>query len=442
MTYDVVVIGAGPAGLAAATTAARHGARVALLDDAERPGGQYFRHRDGGEPAHGAREYAKLHKRLNAVDRLNGHRVWMIESGHPFTVHALRGHRDPTPVSLRATTLILATGAHDRVLPFPGWTLPGVYTAGAAQSLLTGQDVLIDGPVVVAGTGPFLLPVATGLASASGDVLGVYEANRPGRDLVRLLGAPSRAAESGGYAAALARHRIGYHLGQTVVAAHGTERLEAVTIATVDADWRIKPGSAKRVPCASLAIGHGFTPRLDLALTLGVDVTPGPDGTPVVAVSATQRTSMPGVYAVGEVCGVGGARLSLAEGALAGYAVTGTRPPGRLLTRRAALRRFAQRLAAAFPVGDGWPGWLDEDTIVCRCESVPVERITAALALGATDTRTVKLLSRAGMGPCQGRVCGAAVARLAGLAPSATPPRRLIAQPIRLGDLATDPTEH
>ncbi|GAA4895183.1 pyruvate/2-oxoglutarate dehydrogenase complex dihydrolipoamide dehydrogenase (E3) component [Stackebrandtia albiflava] len=434
--YDLVVIGAGPAGMAAAEVVADHGGTVAVVDAGDQPGGQFHRHRPG--EVHGRRLEA-LYAVAARVDMRYGHRVWTVErAGDRFAVRCVVGQREPASAVVSGRAVLLATGAHDRVVPFPGADLPGVMTAGGAQALLKGGGVVPSGRIVVAGTGVFLLPVAAGLAAAGGRVRGVYEANRPGRRLSSMAGEWGRIAEAGGYASRLVRHRVGFHRGQAVVAAHGRDRLTAVTVARLTANWRVVPGSRRRIECDVLAVGYGFTPQLELAEALGCRLEPGASGDPVVAVSATQRTSVPGVYAAGEVTGVGGASSAELEGRLAGHAVMGVRPPGRLLTGRAQARRFAYRLETAFPVRDGWRSWLTDDTVVCRCESVTWSGVRGAASAGAVDARTVKLLSRAGMGYCQGRVCGYAVNRLVGGDPMSVPVRRPIAQPLPLGLLAEE----
>ncbi|GIH24686.1 oxidase [Acrocarpospora phusangensis] len=422
MRYDLAVIGAGPAGMAAAGAAARGGLRVALIDGAPRLGGQFHR-----QPPPGAgppsQDFLRLRDRLTRADLHLGRRVWAVEPG--FSVHHDGG-------TLTAERLLIATGAHDRVLPFPGWDLPGVLTAGGAQALLKGNLVVAGRRIVVAGTGPFLLPVATGLAAAGARVAGVFEASHR---LGALARHPARAVQGAGYGLRLARHRVPYHRGQAVVAAHGDDALTGVTVADIDRDWRVL--GTREIACDTLAVGYGFTPQLDLAVQLGCATTRDPDGTPVVAVDAGQRTSVPGVYAAGETTGVGGAELAELEGLAAACAVLGTPLPERLARRRDRAREFARLLHEVFPVRDGWRTWLRDDTLVCRCEEVPYRDIEDARDLGATDARSIKLLARPGMGWCQGRMCGYAVARLAGEDPP--PPRRPIAQPITLQDLAAHP---
>jgi NADPH-dependent 2,4-dienoyl-CoA reductase/sulfur reductase-like enzyme len=460
--YDIAVLGAGPAGLAASVAAARAGARTALVDSAARVGGQYWRHREGDSGAghHHWPVLRALRDAASGLDRLDlvaGHAVWHVErTPGRFTVHATVGREAR---EIRCRTLIIATGAYDRQLPFPGWTLPGVYTAGGAQALLKGHGVTVGRRVAVAGTGPFLLPVADALARAGAEVTGVFEAGSPTgfrRHLAAIAGNPDKLVEGAGYLGTLLRHRIPYRTRTTVVAAHGADRLTAVTVARLGADWRVLPGTGQRLDCDAVAVGYGFTPQLEIPLQLGCATRLDADGSLVATVDDDQRGSAPGVYLAGEVCGVGGAALALAEGELAGRhaagATVGPRPDrsvvARLRRRRSALRAFAAALHDAYPVRPGWTSWLAEDTQICRCEEVSASDVRrSVLDLGATDARTVKLLARPGMGLCQGRVCGYATACLvAGLrggdssAPTAEDLRGLaarpVAQPVTLGQLA------
>ncbi|MFE3501747.1 FAD-dependent oxidoreductase [Kitasatospora sp. NPDC059160] len=453
--YDLVVVGAGPAGLAAAVTAADLGLRCVLLDGADRPGGQYYRHPAPGLGAsrpdrlhHRWPVYAGLAARLEAHPRADfrgGHQVWALErTVDGFALHVTRGPQAADRATLRAGAVLLATGAYERQLPFPGWTLPGVVTAGGAQAMLKAGLVLPGRRIVVAGSGPLLLAAASSLVAAGAEVPAVVEASgylgyarRPGV----LAAVPAKLVEGAGHGGALLRHGVRLRPRSAVVEAHGTDRVTGVTVARLDADWRPLPGTERRIACDALAVGHGLLPQIDLATELGADTLTGPDGAVALRVDARLRTSVPGLWSAGETNGVGGADLALAEGELAAHAVAGVLPGRALLGRRARLREFAALMAAAHRPGPGWTGWLRPDTDVCRCEEVPVARIAEAVEeLGAGDPRTVKLLTRAGMGWCQGRMCGPAVACLSGAAePGAD--RRSMACPVPLSQLAAGPGE-
>ncbi|MFG1710200.1 FAD-dependent oxidoreductase [Nonomuraea sp. M3C6] len=443
MTYDLVVIGGGAAGVTGALTAALAGLRVALVDSGVRLGGQYFRHPAVPGAAPGLDRFLRQARALGErADLLLGHQVWSVtrEPDGDLVVHCVTREPAERPVAVRGRRLLIATGAYDRPLPFPGWDLPGVLTAGGAQALLKGNGVVAGRRIVVSGTGPFLLPVATGLAGAGARVLGVFEANG-GLGLARHpLLALGKAGEAAGYAAALARHRVPYRTRQAVVAAHGEHEVEAVTVARLDQEWNVL--ATRVVECDTVAVGYGFVPQIELGTQLGCGVRHDVDGSPVLVVDAAQRTTVPGVWAAGEPTGVGGWRLSELEGRIAGRAIAEAgEVPGVLVRRRERWRAFGAALQRAYPVQPGWQTWLRDDTLVCRCEEVPLARVREAQDLGATDARAIKLLARPGMGWCQGRICGYAVSCLAG--ERQQPPRRPIAQPIALGALAdTDPLDH
>ncbi|WP_369204728.1 FAD-dependent oxidoreductase [Streptomyces sp. PU-14G] len=520
----VAVVGAGPAGLSAAHAALAAGARVTLIDAAEEPGGQYHRTvpeayeaKRPGHLQHGWRAFALRRRRVLAHPRctwLPRTSVWALErprAGHegPPRVHLL----SPAPAdgagrtrhTLDVDALVLAVGAHDRVLPFPGWQLPGVCTAGAAQALAKGERVAVGDRVVVAGSGPFLLPVAASLLDVGSRVLEVLEANTAattargwGRRPWELAAQAGKAAELAEHAAALARHRVPYRTGRTVVEARGDGRVEEVVTARLRADWSVLDGTRRTVAVDAVCVSHGFSPQLELPLAAGCALVepaaprpgaagdgdapgargtgpsgaggafgaPGAPGAPgaFVRVDDEQRTSVPGVFAAGEITGIAGAPAARAEGAVAGWAAAAGAPrnagPRRALRALRALRRsrdegraFAERLARAHPIGAAWPGWLRPQTVVCRCEETDYGSLCAAFAAEAgAAPRVAKLNTRAGLGPCQGRICGPTVAELRrriageaterpaeGLAP-AGPHRRPLAQPIRLGELAAPPT--
>lgn len=473
---DLAVVGAGPAGLAAAVAAADLGLRVTVLDAGERPGGQYYRHPAPGLGAarpevlhHGWRSFAeraarlRTHERAGDITYLASHHVWTVvrdaaedaqeERGGAagrgaWRLHAVVGS-DEAPATVRASAVLLATGAYERQLPFPGWTLPGVVGAGGAQAMLKSGLVLPGRRVVVAGSGPLLLAVAGSLAAAGARVPAVVEASgylAYTREIPALVRNPGKLAQGAAYGAGLVRHSVRLLSRHAVTAAHGTDRVQAVTVSRLDHDWRPVPGSGRRIPCDAVAVGHGLVPQLELATALGCTTRRFPDGTPALALDAGQRTSVRGIWAAGEAGGIGGAELALAEGELAAvsvaYELTGA-PRGRraaLVRRRARLRAFAGAMAAAHRPGPGWADWLDDDTDVCRCEEVPAGRVREAVAhLGARDARSVKLLTRAGMGWCQGRMCGPAVARLAGGEP--VEDRRPLSCPVPLKYLAQLPAD-
>lgn len=485
---NVVIVGAGPAGLAAAHAAAQSGARVVLLDSSDALGGQFWRHLPSTRPSrnekslhHGWSKFQSFTSALESDENvriLRSAQVWAIDTLDGVTVHvnigepdgAQRAHESFTP-----DALILATGAHDRTLPFPGWDLPGVFTGGAAQALAKGERLAVGDRVMVAGAGPFLLPVAQSLVRTGSTVVGVLEANRFSH-LARgwspkpwqLLGAASKGAELGGYIGTLAQHRIPYRVGRAVIAAHGTDRVDSVTTARLDAQWNPIKGTEKTVAVDAVCVSHGFTPRLELAIAARCELT----AEKFVKVDDRQRTSTEGVYAVGEITGIGGVDLALAEGEIAGHfaasgdagagwagggwaggeraggeRAAGEQPesaPASAVRRRRVFAGFARRIEAAHGIRPGWTGWLSDDTIICRCEEVTLGEIrTTAQRTQSQSLRSLKLSTRAGLGICQGRMCGRTVegllcsfAKDGVLRDDASSDNRPIASPLRLGELA------
>ncbi|TCC59466.1 FAD-dependent oxidoreductase [Kribbella pittospori] len=463
---DVVVVGAGPAGIAAALAAADGGASVTLIDTGRSVGGQFnrqlpaeFQARRAGRLQHGWKGFASQRDRLAAHERITHlaeTSVWAMEGLRLWVQQGPADSVGREVFAVDAKAIVLATGAYDRVLPFPGWDLPGVYSAGAAQALAKGQRISVGKRVLVAGTGPFLLPVAESLIGVGAEVVELLEANtlrtvRRGW-LTNPLVASSKFLEALGYGALLAKHRIPLRHGWTVVAAHGTNHLEAVTVVRLDDSWHPIPGSERRIEVDAVCLGFGFTVPLELAVSARCKLTTGPDGGPAVVVDPHQETTTPGVFAAGELTGIGGADLAAAEGQVAGTAAahhaeaSTPRPPSPRTTthhvdavevREGVVRgrRFAEVLARAYPVRDGWRAWSTTETVVCRCEEVTRGEIEAAVTgRGVQDGRALKLSSRAGLGMCQGRVCSRTVGALVGAPESSM--KRPIAVPVRLRDLA------
>lgn len=458
--FDVVIVGAGPAGLAAAAAAVDGGARIAVIDSAEQPGGQYWRHRseaagvpEGGEFHHGWAEYLALRARFDAgvssgaITFMPSTTVWMARSlasngtstgtnstsraGTTFALDLAPSHgggRSATP-SIRATTVVLATGGYDRQLPVPGWQLPGVMAAGGIQAFVKQNGMLPGSRFVIAGTGPFLLPVAANITQAGGSVAAVLEsASLMGwaPRAHRAAGVPSKALEGAGYVATFVKHRIPYRIRTVITEILGTDRVTGVRTAKIRANGEIVTGSEREITGVDgVGLGWGFTPQLELPVQLGVQTKVDVDGSLVGMVDEVGRSSVAGLFLAGELTGVGGAPLSVLEGAIAGRSAAsdalealGSRSATAGLTggeRRALARHrsFAEAMHLAHPVPAGWADRLTPATIVCRCEEVTAGELGHAHEeLVAQDLRTEKGLTRAGMGWCQGRVCGFAVSCL------------------------------
>jgi NADPH-dependent 2,4-dienoyl-CoA reductase/sulfur reductase-like enzyme len=402
-SFDIVVVGAGPAGIAAACAAAEQGQQVALLDDNPAPGGQIWRgpstaHRDAVSRAK-ERWLHRLQQNA-AITSLHGCRVFDLP-GDGLLAAEQNGQR----VELRYSKLILATGARELFLPFPGWTLPGVYGAGGLQAMVKAGLPVGDQRVVVAGSGPLLLAVAAYLREAGAHVTAVYEQ----ASWLRLLrfGASisitSRLWQAAGYR--WRTRSIPFRAGCWPVAAHGGKRLGAVTLSNGVRQWT--------VACDLLACGFHLVPNTELASLLGCALQQG-----FVTVDALQQTSVTNVFCAGEPTGIGGLELSLAEGEIAGLAAAGAIDAAQThIPRRDRLRPFAAGLATTFALRQELRSLPQADTIVCRCEDVTWRTVSQY-----TGWRAAKLQTRCGMGPCQGRICGNTLHFLSGWTPDSVRP--------------------
>ncbi|KAA9394905.1 FAD-dependent oxidoreductase [Kocuria coralli] len=475
-TTDLLVVGAGPAGLAAAVTAADHGLRVMLVDAGPQPGGQYWRHPDERYPVadesaghHGWKVLTKLRDRLRVhrgaghIDYRPGTQVWFIEAPktesspwYVYTTASVEAQPDHVPTgSVRAMRIVLCPGGYDRQLPVPGWDLPGVMAAGGVQALLKGSRTLAGRRAVVAGTGPFLLPVAVGLAEAGAEVVAICEAgNLTGwaKNVTGAVQVPSKGVEGAEYAKALVKHRIPYKTSTAVTRIDGDGQVQSAVLTALDRRGRPRSGSERAVEVDLVAFGWGFTPSMELVQAVGAETRIGSDESLIAVVDDMQRSTASRVYIAGEATGVGGAMMAVAEGELAGLGAAGDNGSSidgaRVRKLRGIIRRsaaFAQAMHHAHPVPARWTDWLTEDTLVCRCEEVTYAQVCHARDdLSADEARSVKILARPGMGWCQGRVCGFACAKIAAanedrdLSPDdlARMSKRSLATPVSLEDLA------
>ena len=412
---DVVVIGGGPAGIAAATRAAESGARVILVDEGVGPGGQIWRPRSHGALPRAAMRWIERLERSGATTR---HSTSVVDVQHADDRFVVRAESADDSLAIEARSIVLATGARERFLPFPGWTLPNVFGVGGAQALLKSGASFRGKRVVIAGTGALLLPVAASLAAAGANVRLVAEQARFGsvaRFTSGLWRTPARLAQAVAYRSTFWRTR--YATGVWVASAAGDGALRAVTLTNGARSWR--------VDCDVLCVAFGLVPNTELASLLGCDLRDG-----AVVVDADQATSVPGVYCAGEPTGVGGVDLALLEGEVAGLAAAGRPADDRLGNRRLRLEREAQALDRAFALRPELETLATDETIVCRCEDVRAGDVDRRWT-----PRQAKLYTRVGMGPCQGRICGAALECIAQW-PRDT--RRPPIQPARLATLAAE----
>lgn len=390
---EVLVVGAGPAGLAAAVAAARH-ARVTLLDVQPRAGGQVWRH-DIARPDHDRAQV--LLQRARGIECRFGTRVVDADA----TARTLRIETPDGASELHWQKLVIASGGRELFMPFPGWTLPGISGAGGLQALVKQDWPIADARVVVAGGGPLLLAAAASLRAHGANVVAIVE-QAPRRDVLAFARSlwrwPGKLAQAVQLRARLAGVPI--HYGAVVTRAHGQTQLEAVEIE--------RDGVPFQVACGQLGVGFGLVPDVGLARLLGCALTPVRH--PAIRVDALQQTSVDSVFAAGECCGIGGQQKASLEGGIAGHAAAGDVAAARARFRaRAGAHRFAAEVARTFAPGPRVRTLADVATVVCRCEDVTLGELEAC-----RDARDAKLATRCGMGACQGRICGAALAELKG----------------------------
>jgi NADPH-dependent 2,4-dienoyl-CoA reductase/sulfur reductase-like enzyme len=400
--YDVLVIGGGPAGMAAATVAAEAGKRTALIESRGRLGGQIWRGLSEDEPKN---HYGRVaidwlaRFRKSGADLVSHAAIFAAPSPGTLWAELAPPSTAPRTLELEYKRLVLATGARELFLPFPGWTLPNVVGPGGLEAMAKEGWPVAGKRVVVAGSGPLVLAAADGLKRHGAKIVAVAE-QAPLRKLMpfalELLLHPSKLLQG-----AAIRTRLGvapYHTGCWPTRAHGTERLQSVTLTNRRRSWNIE--------CDYLACAFGLVPNIELPQMLGCTIAEG-----FVKVDDQQRTSLPNVYAAGELTGIGGSDAALVEGQIAGLAAAqhGVKVGHMLLNQRTSWKRFASVLQQTFSPREELKNLAEPDTIICRCEDVCHSQLVQA-----QSWRNAKLRTRCGMGPCQGRICGAATSFLYG----------------------------
>lgn len=426
---DLLVLGAGPAGLSAAAVAAKAGARVMVIDERPQSGGQFFKPLAPSHNHHGTlpKQWRDGDKLLNEVisagaEVLQQATVWAAFSAQEIGV-IVAGQS----LLIRPKQLIIATGAYERPVPFPGWTLPGVMTTGAGQTLSKAYRVAAGDRVLVSGNGPLNLQFAAELLESNGHIVEVLErAAKPGlRHLRQILTmmktSPELVWKGRHYLSVLKKYDTPLHWSTEVVAAHGQDRLERVTVVQVDASGAPVPGSTRDIDCDVLCLGHGFIPSTDLARMLGCEqsLSTTPFSTPVIKTDHRGATSVAGVYVVGDGAKLGGSQVAQARGQLAAI---GALSALGFSTHRFDSHKIATRITQATEFQDAlWKVYqapavsltsLAGETVICRCENITLGALRSAISEGVDTPAGLKRNLRVGMGLCQGRTCAGMVAQL------------------------------
>ncbi len=416
----VVIIGAGPAGIRAAQTLLEHGVKPCLIDEGLRGGGQIYRRQPenfkrspkdlyGFEAGKAIAVHKAMDDLAGSIDYRAQTLVWNAENGRLDTLSQGRaGHIDFSRV-------IVATGATDRILPVPGWTLPGVYSLGAAQIALKYQGCAIGENVVLAGSGPLLYLVAYQYAKAGASVVAVLDSapfSAQCRALPALLHQPATLAKGLYYRSWLTAHGIAVHQDATLERIEGDKRVSGVR-------WQHK-GQQKQLACDAVAFAHALRSETQLADMLGCTFAWNPlNRAWLPNRDDAGRSSVTGVYLAGDGAAIMGADAAQMTGELAalslledsGHHIDRNRI-STLQSRLQKIERFRQGLETAFPFPVEWAARVPDETVICRCEEISAGEIRVTVQEGHWEINRVKAMCRVGMGRCQGRMCGMAAAEI------------------------------
>ncbi|NDI09748.1 MAG: hypothetical protein EBY74_01925 [Actinobacteria bacterium] len=384
----VAIIGAGPAGLAALRQllSSSQALRIEIVDSNSRIGGQYWRHQDGGEfPAikFDPRSYSLTANKKSEVFWHLSSSVWQIErSGQIFRLHIASNVGDQAS-TIEVEKIIIATGASERTLPFKNMPVAKTIKEVAKKCGIEVEVTIIEAQSIL----------------------------RWWRNSLAFLLNPSKVVEAMGFLIFMKSHGV-KRLSKRIVREAKTDngKIVGVHLSRVGSDLRSKL-DAEFIPADLVATSFGFTPDMTLASILGLE-RKFQDGDAVVVVDSNQRTSIDGIWAAGEITGIGGHELAITEGLIAARNLL-SEESILLKWRRLRERFFARGLRAIYPISKGWIESLDDAEVVCRCEEVCAGEIKqSAKELGADSARTAKLFTRAGMGLCQGRICQRNVAEI------------------------------
>ncbi|MET1066476.1 MAG: cyanide-forming glycine dehydrogenase subunit HcnB [Pseudomonas prosekii] len=424
MSLQPVIVGGGPAGMSAAIELARHGVRCTLLEEASRLGGVVYRGplRDGVQLDYLGPRYSevlgKLHgdfqEQSGLIDVRLNHRVVGAEGTRALVV--LDGEERLQEIEY--PQLLLAAGCHERSVPFPGWTLPGVILLGGLQLQIKSGVVKPQGPVVITGTGPLLPLVACQLHASGVTVAGVYEAcafGKIARESLALLNKPQLFLDGLSMLAFLKLHGIPMFYGWGVVEAQGDNELQSVIVAPYSRDWTADLSRAQTIAAQTLAVGYGFIPRTQLSQQMGLDHGFSDDGYLRARSNIWQQSNETHVHLAGDMGGIRGGEAAMLAGRIAATSILLQRevldPQLALLRRdrylaklksivrfRAAVDRYTER-------GAGQTALPAAETVICRCEHATRADIDRALQQGVQDMASLKMRTRVSMGDCQGRMC-------------------------------------
>ncbi len=428
---DLIVIGAGPAGISAAITASNHGLTVTLIDDAPNAGGQIYRAV--------AKEWTPHSQKFRGQDMAEGdslrdllsnsnvthlakHTVWAVAPGYE-----IRAISDTKEKKLSAKRLLICSGVTERIVSFPGWTTPGVIGLAASTNLLKSQQLLPSQKPIIAGSGPLLYAVAAAIISNGGKPLAMADLGSKFDwllSLPNLLLSPVLLMKGLFWRAKILWAGVPVFHRHHVASVHGGDKVETVELTPINKNGAPLPNKKnKKFFSDSLIVGHGLVPSLEITRLLKAKHSYHPErGGWVPEVDQFQRTSVPSLYVAGDCGGISGAETAVLSGTIAGLQISfdaGALSESvfnslykKVKHKRNRAQRFGRQMGKLMSIRPGLLDVLMPDTVICRCEDITLNQITEALNAGATDCNEVKAWTRCGMGPCQGRTCGETVSEI------------------------------
>jgi thioredoxin reductase/bacterioferritin-associated ferredoxin len=428
---EIVIVGGGPSGMAAAIEAAQRGVSTVLIDENKNLGGRVLQpmdiqtnlfRRESSEELVRKTLFKNFDDIRDRVRVLLGTTVWGLFDRTTLAFVSEDGSA-ASQGRIQAKKLIIPTGAMDRVIPFAGWTLPGVFTAGGLNQLIKYQKVLPGKRFLLAGTGPLQLVLANQLLNAGAEIAGIVQAVSY-RDVMdnisSLLSGGSLLARGIKYLLKIRRRHVPVYPSHVIIEARGKKEVEGAVIARVDRSWRPIRGMEKEISVDTIACAYGLIPSIELARLCGCHQRfDEKTGTFEIEHDEHMETSVPGIFVAGDAVTIKGYSAAIEEGRIAGLAACSQlgyldpKEADRLMesSRRklARWKKFSDAMNVMSAPKPGIFGAISDDTVVCRCEEVTMGDIRAAVSAGATDVSHVKRKTRSGMGYCQGRFCGQAI---------------------------------
>ncbi|AIZ34984.1 cyanide-forming glycine dehydrogenase subunit HcnB [Pseudomonas parafulva] len=423
MSLRPVIVGGGSAGMAAAIELAEQGVDCLLFDEASRPGGVVYRGplRAGVDLGYLGARYGKALQRLHEQFAANARHIDVrlnsrVVGGDSERLMVLDA--DEQLHEIDYAQLLLAAGCHERNVPFPGWTLPGVMLLGGLQLQIKSNVVKPLGSTLIAGTGPLLPLVACQLHAAGAKVAGVYEAcafNRIAKESLALMNKPQLFLDGLSMLAYMKLNGIPMHYGWGVVGARGDAELSEVSVAPYGQDWKPDLSRVQRESVQTLAVGYGFIPRTQLSQQLGLAHGFSEDGYLRAECNVWQQSSEAHIHLAGDMGGIRGGEAAMLTGRIAAVSILqqrGVLDAAQAIERRerylgklAAIKRFRYGVERYTRRGAAQIELAAPDTVICRCEHVTRSDIDLALEQGVQDMASLKMRTRVSMGDCQGRMC-------------------------------------